>query len=798
MSITSSFLWRFLDDVWDLLPTEDRDLFQSYWKGQLQIAASLEHRILEISQSTQVSEVPVFTTERWNRFQMTDDFCDLFQQVDQLILSGLAPAKISRETAFFDTIKVTSLSGQIHHEETIRFFDNSVRHLRYGKIINGTISLTLGALEFTPGRDYVINLADGSIQALDTGRIPPTEILTVRYSHSEYKLDLDYKVVTVDNSVERTVSSAILSGSTVSVTYTYNGTVTVPMEGTSASVAIGTLTDATKDFSGLLPNRTLTIPSGPNAGIYSINAVLSPTQIQIAELFPAIQESDVIYSINAFPHGVRVDKRIVSIPVLQDLVDVPTSVLVEDVDYRVLNGVLGVRAAFLKSEIGPAEKRTCQAWAEVTKLNLETPYRNFGVLIDFFRENSESYKLALQGLWYAFWTGSTPNNLQRGMHILLGLPFAKRAGVVTRIDSINGYIDITDPRGQVLTYTIPDELVAVVAVGDSVDRFASLTNGVKIIDRNNEPGFVANRLGRAGISKFLTSNATIGVGNSDETKALTLLENHLFLPQILVEAITQSVNVAELVTFLDNMKPSWTEYVFSFLVEENETVNLTEDLPPNQLSIDLSTTVSNNQWNQSFQFNNFLVQLGTGQIIAGGTQATGNFMDSAVNFATLGVDRFDTVRINSGIFQGYHQVLKRISPSVLSLDIPDALIVGAFNIDYVVIPSERDLDNDAVHLRRENVILPGTTYSAPSVLNTKSDANIAATSLTVDEVKALLLVDLTNLGAEVQAITNADLTVYEIDVPVPPALAVQAHEICSCALKRTNNTFVVVTDAFAI
>lgn len=798
MSISSSFLWRFLDDVWDLLPTEDRDLFQAYWKAKVQIGAGLEHRIIELSQSTLVSQVPVFSTERWNRFLMNEDFCDLFSQTDQLLLAMTAPVTLSRETAFFDTLKVSSLSGQIFHEETIRFFDNSVHRLRYGKIVNGTISIRLGALEFTPGRDYVVNLLDGSVQALDEGRIPPTEILEVRYEHSEYTLDLDYTASVATNSIARTVSSTIPDGGTVAASYTYNGTVTLGLEGTTASVAIGTLTDETKNFSGLLPNRTLTISSGPNAGTYSVSSVLSPTSIQISELFPQVQESDVIYSIDAFPHGIRVDSRIVSIPVLQDLIDDPASVLLENVDYRVSGGVLSVRSAFLKSQIGPVEKRERQAWAETTKINLETPYRNFGVLIDFFRENSEDYKLALQGLWYAFWTGSTPNNLQRGMHILLGLPFAKKAGTVTRVDTVAAVVAITDSRGQVLSYSIPDGLDPTVAVGDEVDRFESLTTGVQIIDRNNEPGFVANRLGRAGISKFLTSNATLGAGNSDETKALTLLENHLFLPQILVEAITHAVNVQELVTFLDNMKPQWTDYVFSFAVEEDETFLLSEDLPVNQLEIDLTTTVSNNQWNQSFQFNNFLVQKTSGEIIAGGTQATGNFRDSSVNWISLGVDKYDTVRITSGLFMGYHQVLKRVSASVLSLDIPDAMIVGAFNIDYVVIPSERLPDNDAVHLRRENILLPGTAYSAPSVLNTKSNANIAATSLTVDDVKSLLLVDILNVGFEVQAITAADLAVYEITVAVPPPVVVRPHEISSCALKRRNNTTTIVTDAFAI
>src|SRR5690606_5257683 len=224
-------------------------------------------------------------------------------------------------------------------------------------------------------------------------------------------------------------------------------------------------------------------------------------------------------------------------------------------------------------------------------------------------------------------------------------------------------IDITDDRGQIITYTIPDGLDPVVSVGDSVKRFDSLTTGVSIIDRNNEPGFVENRLGRAGIARFLTDKATRGVGDTDETKALKLLEHHLFLPQILVEAVVQRVNVGELVTFLDNMKPQWTEYIFSFNAEITETIHFSEETPPVDLKIDLSTTISNNQWNQSFEFNNFLVKSLSGEIIGGGTQATGNFKDLNYDFAALDVDEGDTVRIESnGIYLGDWLVRSATAP----------------------------------------------------------------------------------------------------------------------------------------
>src|SRR5690606_21543047 len=107
-------------------------------------ASNLEQKIIELGLSTQVSTVPVFLTERWNQFVMNDETCDLFKQTDELTLNLQAPAKISRETIFYDTLKVSTLSGQIQYEDEIVFSDSQPKQLRYGKIIKGTVSVRFG------------------------------------------------------------------------------------------------------------------------------------------------------------------------------------------------------------------------------------------------------------------------------------------------------------------------------------------------------------------------------------------------------------------------------------------------------------------------------------------------------------------------------------------------------------------------------------------------------------------------------------------------------------------------------
>jgi len=798
MSLTSAFLWRFLDDVWDLLPTEDRDLMESYWRGLLRIGGNLQKKTMEANMSLMVENVPVFLSERWNRFAMNDSTADLFPQADVLTLTGTDPTVMSRETVFYHTLSVSNATGSISYVENVQFYDETVRTLRYGKLVANTVAVKLATIEYVRNRDYAVDETLGTVQRLPNSRMPEDVVVQVYYNHDEYTEGVDYEVNQSTHAISRVAGSIIGSGDQVTASYQYNGSATTPLAGTSGSALadLSTFEDLNADFSGVTSGRTLTIPEGLNAGAYTITAVLSSTQFQVGGTFAAVQTGgELDYSINAFPHGMTIDKAIVSIPTLQNSIENPSIVLVEDVDYTVSGGVLSSRTAFPLLDIGPTEKRDLYLWAEETKIDRQTPYRNFGVLIDFFRENSEEYKLALQGLWYAFWTGSTHQNLKRGLHILLGLPYAKKAGTVISASATS--ILIEDTRGQILTYTVPTGLVSSVSRGSVVERFEQLTNGVTVIDRGNDPGFVTSRLGRPGINRFLTDNASIGPGSTDETKALELLEHHLFLPQVLAEAVTYAVNVAEMVQFLDNMKPQWTEYVFSFNADVDESLELTDDDELDvDWSIDLTATIFSNEENTEWRSDSFLVFSNQGRVPPGAAMATGNFQDPSQNFATLGIGKGDYVGIRQGAHKGYHEILARIDSITLSLDIADAdLVIPQYGLLYIVLQKELVLGHDAIGLKREHVILDGTEYLVPAVLNTKTDADLG--NLDDVDIEAMLLIDITNTNNEIQAITAADVATNELTVAVAPSVAVQAHEIASASI-LVQDTGMAVTDAAAI
>ena len=815
MSLSAGFLWRFLDDAWDLLPSDDRALFEAYWSSFVRIAGGLQTRVYEAALSTAVADVPVFLTERWNRYAMDSASCDLFAKVEQLVLNGVSPVRLAVETAFYHTLTVSGGTGPIAASEKIIFADDLPRNLLYGQVIRGTVSVTVDGAQMAEGVDYVVNYDLGSIQPLPDGRLPVHIATTITYHHQAWQEGSDYIVDHLHATVERTPASGIPDGASVSVSYTYNGTATTPFQSIAGVIPSGrgSLVDASANFASLLPRRTLTILEGPNRGDYSIEEAVSATEVVIAGLFPVAQaDGGVRYSINAFPHAQRVPKNIASIPTLQDRIEAPQVVLEEGIDYVVQGGILSSREPFPMLAIGPTEDRGPIMWAEKTLVDRETPYRNFGVLINFYRSNSEAYRQALQGLWYAFWTGSTPQNLQRGLHILLGLPYARSAGTVVALTApataATGSCQVQDARGRVTTYTLPAGLDAAVAVGSVVERFAALSTGVRVIDRTSEPGFVASRLGRSGIERFLTARASRGVGDTDETRALLLLEHHLFLPQILAEAVTSRINVTELVTFLDNMKPQWTAYILSFNADVNESLgmdNVHEQIEVDY-AIDLSATVTYNDENRAWNKGRLPFHRSSGEMVYGGSQATGNFRDLGADFAADGcVNSGDVLRIQSDHFKGYHQVLARISSTVLSLDIPDAELILTPEVEYFILPREWALGDDAVGLKREHIVRDGANYLVPTVLSVKTDADL--TGIDDDMLLAMLLVDEVALETHEISLARADLSEFSIGtivdihgdtVPRTVTPGANAHQVASAAIVRRDNTAGHNTHAFAI
>jgi hypothetical protein len=253
------------------------------------------------------------------------------------------------------------------------------------------------------------------------------------------------------------------------------------------------------------------------------------------------------------------DTRVVGIPILQDKIhdeDV-TVLLTQNTDYSVDfgTGIISFAAA------PPA-----LMWAKDTLINYETPYNNFGFLMNLYAANTASYLKAVKGLWFAFWQGPRPEYIRRSLYLLFGLPTASKNGTVTSTSDTQIVLTYTDTTTE--TFAIPNNLVAIVFKGQSVEQYQPLVNGINVFDKVNYPGFLRKEVGRPGVDPFLTQNASLGTNpNTDESMALLILEENTYLPQINVDAfISSTISVDNVQTFLKNIQPKSRTFLLQILV----------------------------------------------------------------------------------------------------------------------------------------------------------------------------------------------------------------------------------------
>lgn len=340
----------------------------------------------------------------------------------------------------------------------------------------------------------------------------------------------------------------------------------------------------------IFENTIIQLVSRTPAPVGSIEILpVSNPAADATEYILGLQSSDLPQVYPKFPYVYQMPyERVVSIPTFQTAIRNETESLVildENIDFTLeVNNLISFK-----------EEPIPFLWAKKTLIDDETPYHNFGFLMDIYQKNTPSYLQVLQGLWYAYWTGPKPRNLQISLYLLFGLPVAPEDGTITRVTSDE--IDVTLSRdAAVLTFKIPSELVSIVTLGQAVSKYDPLVNGIDIIDKISKPGFIDEDIGRAGIQRFLLDEATRGPGDTDETKALRMLEEHTFLPQISVESfISPEINLGNVKTFLENIKPLSKTFLFQVIVGNfKEAIDYKEDIGM-AIGIDITPNVDSNQ-----------------------------------------------------------------------------------------------------------------------------------------------------------------------------------------------------------
>ena len=458
----SQYIFDYLNDVWDLLPEQDRVRFGETWKAYEQTYGSVWMQQFDSDLANTITNLPLYNILRWIQYD--------FDETTQVLTSATYTSPQDLQTP-------TDLSARY-------LIDISV---------DGAPTVEL------------------DLRGVDPGATTLAEI-----------------VARINMLLGAPIASATDDNQLLTLTSTTSG----PGSSLAFYPASNPAADATEIVLGLV------------SGLLPYKLPTFPYQYQLTDLSstPPVAATNVV-----------------GVPVLQDKIhdNLVTVLLNQNTDYQVQFGT-GI-ISFVNPPPSPM-------WAKDTLINYETPYNNFGYLMDLYAPNTPNYLKAVQGLWFAFWQGPRPEYIRRSLYLLFGLPTASKAGTVSSVTPTTINLTYTDTTTE--SFSIPANLTSIVVQGQTLEQYQPLVSGIQVYDKVNYPGFLRLEVGYPAVKPFLTQHATLGTGpNTDETKALLLLEANTYLPQIDVSAfISPLINVSNVTTFLRNIQPRSRTYLLQILV----------------------------------------------------------------------------------------------------------------------------------------------------------------------------------------------------------------------------------------
>ena len=498
--MSSTYLFQYIRNCYDLLPAEDRSRYGELWKAYEQIVGDLYTKTVEVDYNTTVTNLLTYNTERWNSFP--------FDSTTQIT-------------------RAASLTGLLNLTGGVDLTNNY--------LLNITFTVTNPA----PPPAYIPATFQIDVRGVNPAKTLPTEI-----------------VAKINAAVGFSFASLNKLNQVILTTQT-----TGPQAYITLSPASIPANDAMLFIFGYAP---ATLP----------------------QTFP---QFPFVYTLN--------EPTVYRIPILQDFIrDENVTIMLSDTnnDYAVEHGT-GI-ITFAKQPIA-------LLWARNTLLNLETPYKNFGYLLDFYDQNSDHYVQSIKGLWYAFWVGPKPNNILRALYLLFDLPVAANSGVVRSVTPTTITFQEDSPLGPdgagiLDTITVPLGLTPAVTVGERLVQFDPFTNGISILDHSNDPGFLTTEVGTIGIGNYLTQYASLGSSpNSDETKALTTCEINTFLVQVSSNAfVINPLNIGNIQTFLKKIRPEAKTFLFQILVVAEDTITTLDSYLELDINFDVTPNVDYNPW----------------------------------------------------------------------------------------------------------------------------------------------------------------------------------------------------------
>jgi hypothetical protein len=612
----ASFLWQYLSDTWALV--DDRDRIEAVWSSLIQVVGAEALRLWQAGANSSLRTIPRTVQRRWLNYDLLlrEPYPELAKVrsvwtgvtsqaigLSSLALSGSILLSIPGETDL-TTISLQPSSTLVTPKQVAEYLQTELRKVRasftvtswrvsssearininapfpFSTVVGTTVLFSDGLLneglggmgaERLSSRSLKVGaslqgtgLAAGDLLALGTPS-GPAVVSVLSIQNVQGDTHLFQRIATQEDlPVAMDGSWTILTSMTSPQINFWNGGVS---NGDRCVVEAGGSAYYLADVIGLSESRPFVL------GILTENVFHESAAAAKGEV-----HFWGVYREKLMP----IDPGVQSIPTLQEnpWESDQRKILVEGYDYVLKNLRRGRFIEFASRGGEGFQDPVPRLWAEETFLdNSDTIEANFGHAVSLTKARLDEgitnldYLSAVRGLWFAHMKGPRIGNLRIAAQILLGLPFAEEPGTIVDIDTnyspSQGRIVIQDKRSEALlrTYTYPKALSLeinpstrkIYAMGDKVEQFAPLVEGVAILDWVKDPTWF---------------RPYVAQGALREVEKL-----HTFLVRVDLEAF-ELTTLSFVDEFLRRVKPARTKPLFMIRMSglSQDTVDVTDSI----------------------------------------------------------------------------------------------------------------------------------------------------------------------------------------------------------------------------
>jgi len=262
-------------------------------------------------------------------------------------------------------------------------------------------------------------------------------------------------------------------------------------------------------------------------------------------------------------------------------------------------------------------------WAPTARVDIRHIQNTFGALTGLGSEiSSNAYLSRVQGVWSALLGGPSIRNVRSGLSLTMGLPVAKASGTVQEIrverDGLGRVtrrvMIVVNAEGSFsheLNPDLPESVTWVKGIGDSVERFEPLTNGVRVLDEISNPLWHLDMPGINEIERFNSFGVLVDT-----------------------DTLSREASIVDAVRLAKRIKPTYTRLFMRFLLTSGNE-DMSQDLRDSVVATQLPSLCEDQSFDEGEPPDDIAetLRLGDGHKLGQGKRLGGSWL---WHYTTLG------------------------------------------------------------------------------------------------------------------------------------------------------------------